>query len=127
MAGIAVRSRAGGATRKSGPDSTPPARSSLDYSLDAIERNFRNTASGWRKQDLTQSAANLQWFLDGTGGTRFISREEARGMEPIRDGEQVNTSIRPAMKALSWMAAREDTQKIVGSAGWPDHHGQGRI
>jgi hypothetical protein len=75
-----------------GAPATPPhPRSSLDYSLDAIEGNFRNIVPGWRKQGLNEAATNLEWFLDGSGKTRFIDRDQARSMKPIVAGEELNT------------------------------------
>ena len=69
-----------------------PTRPSLEYAIDQIERNYRNIPPGWRKQGLTEAATNLEWFLDGSGETRFLHRDHARRFEPIREGEESTKS-----------------------------------
>jgi hypothetical protein len=64
-----------------------PTRPSLEYAIDQIERNYRNIPPGWRKQGLTEAATNLEWFLDGSGDTRFLHRDHARRFQPIREGQ----------------------------------------
>ena len=105
-------------------------RPSLDYSLDAIERNFRNIVPAWRKQGLTESAKNLEWFLDGSGAPRIIGRDEARQFQPIREAEEINDSrfenafLLPAEEHghLEKLKALVDGQTITISDHWDGNY-----
>ncbi len=78
--------QAGGA-----PDAQRQNRPSLEYAIDQIEGNFRNIVPGWRKQGLNEAAANLEWYLDGSGETRYIHRDDARLSAPILRAEELNS------------------------------------
>jgi hypothetical protein len=58
--------------------------------LDRIEQHYRDIAAGWREQGLPTAAANLERFLDGTGWTVRLSRDEATRFQWIRDAEAEN-------------------------------------
>jgi hypothetical protein len=75
--------------RGSGPlfqADTPADRQALDR----IEEHYRDIAAGWREQGLATAAANLEHFLNGTGGTVRLSRDEATRFQWIRDAEAKN-------------------------------------
>ena len=75
--------------RGSGPSfqaDTPAGRQALDR----IEQHYRDIAASWREQGLPTAVANLERFLNGTGGTVRLSRDEATRFQWIRDAEAEN-------------------------------------
>ncbi len=74
-----------------GARTDPPSKPNEPPGLDQIERNYRAKVDGLRRRGHSMAADNLERFLDGTGGTKTLSRDEARAIEPIRAGERLNT------------------------------------
>jgi len=58
--------------------------------LDAIEEKYREWAQMGRTFGLDFAADNLERFIEGTGGNKDVSREEARSFSPISNAEEEN-------------------------------------
>jgi hypothetical protein len=59
-------------------------------SLDEVERTYRGYVEIGRKMGLDFAADNLERFLDGKGGTKNITRDEARQFDAIKEAEDTN-------------------------------------
>ena len=91
--------------------------------LDKVERTYRGYVEIGRKMGLDFAADNLKRFLDGTRGTKNITRDEARQFDAIKEAEDTNRT-RFEESFLDEGPGPEDTfleMEDIGSSSKPQH------
>ncbi|MCZ6467781.1 MAG: hypothetical protein O6829_10975 [Alphaproteobacteria bacterium] len=91
--------------------------------LDKVERTYRSYVEIGRKMGLDFAADNLERFLDGTRGTKNITRDEARQFDAIKEAEDTNRT-RFERSFLDEGPGPEDTfleMEDIGSSSKPQH------
>ncbi len=91
--------------------------------LDIIEKVNREHVETGRKYGLKEAADNLEHFLDGSGKTKTLGREQAREKLFVRNGERVNRdrftqSFTDKQKVGSKLLKLEEGQKVNIRDNW---------
>ncbi|MCH7956552.1 MAG: hypothetical protein IIB63_03260 [Proteobacteria bacterium] len=103
-----------------------PQKASTDKrkeSLDKVERTYRGYVELGRDLGLDFAADNLERFLNGTRGTKNITRDEARQFDAIKEAEDTNRT-RFEESFLDEGPGPEDTfleMEDIGSSSKPQH------